>query len=52
MSIDFWEEWVGWLKMEGRAKLEDSAEIEKYELKAVPFFLWFLFFLFFFCFVF
>ena len=34
--------------MEGRAKLEDSAEIEKYELKAVPFFLWFLFFLFFF----
>ena len=32
--------------MEGRAKLEDSTEIEKYELKAVPFFLWF-----FFCFV-
>ena len=52
MSVDFWEEWVGWLKMEGRAKLEDSAEIEKYELKAVPFFcgfyfFYFLFFLFF-----
>ena len=38
--------------MEGRAKLEDSAEIEKYELKAVPFFLWFLFFFIYFLFCF
>lgn len=38
--------------MEGRAKLEDSAEIEKYELKAVPFFCGFYFFYFlFFCFL-
>ena len=42
MSVDIWEEWVGWLKMEGGAKLEDSAEIGKCKLRAVPFFLWFL----------
>lgn len=33
--IDLWEEQVGWLKMEHRAKLEDSAEIWK-QARVVP----------------